>query len=383
MKVDSRDHGRLDIGVGSTAGLPGVRAIGNQPKANGPSSIGDRTLMTRKRGSKAGAIAAIASSLLPTPWSRIRSGRGSGTEARRLRAAGPDGRAKAWLDRSSSPFPNGALAQQYPRPNLPKSTGPGDPDDLSFAVLKRCLSSESSRRFGQSRSQGSGCGASPRTRASRARTGTIIHASLVAASYVVAISVPGDSRVSPPVSRLSVRLADVSHRSSGSDHWSAPSRPDGAVIARVARRLQARHLLVIDLVGIFAAACLALGLRYDVLPGPALIGPVLPTIFLLMAVRTACNSRLGLYSRGWRFASIPDVFQIASRDGRRHDRLHDPLLQPGRDRAGDMPGGLPPLVLAARDAPARSRSWAGSASRSGPPSTGRRRRPLEPPPAST
>ncbi len=84
------------------------------------------------------------------------------------------------------------------------------------------------------------------------------------------------------------------------------------MIARVARRLQARHLLVIDLVGIFAAACLALGLRYDVLPGPALIGPVLPTIFLLMAVRTACNSRLGLYSRGWRFASIPDVFQIAA-----------------------------------------------------------------------
>jgi FlaA1/EpsC-like NDP-sugar epimerase len=84
------------------------------------------------------------------------------------------------------------------------------------------------------------------------------------------------------------------------------------VIARVARRLQARHLLVIDLLGIFVAACLAFGLRYDVLPGPALIGPVLPTILLLMAVRTACNSRLGLYSRGWRFASIPDVFQIAA-----------------------------------------------------------------------
>jgi FlaA1/EpsC-like NDP-sugar epimerase len=84
------------------------------------------------------------------------------------------------------------------------------------------------------------------------------------------------------------------------------------MIARLARRLQARHLLVLDLVGIAVAAYLALALGYDVVPGPDVIGPVLPIIALLVATRTAVNSRLGLYSRGWRFASIPDVLRITS-----------------------------------------------------------------------
>ena len=85
----------------------------------------------------------------------------------------------------------------------------------------------------------------------------------------------------------------------------------GAAIARITRRLRARHLLVIDLLGINAAAYVALALRYDRFPGPDLAVPFLPILGLLLVVRTTVNVRLGLYSRGWRFASIPDVLRIA------------------------------------------------------------------------
>ncbi len=82
------------------------------------------------------------------------------------------------------------------------------------------------------------------------------------------------------------------------------------MIARIARRLRARHLLVFDLLGIVVAAYLALVLRFDTLPGLRLVGPFLPILGLLLAVRTAVNVRFGLYSRAWRFASIPDVVRI-------------------------------------------------------------------------
>ena len=71
--------------------------------------------------------------------------------------------------------------------------------------------------------------------------------------------------------------------------------------------MRARHLLLIDAVGILIAAYLALGIRYDRVPGPELVGPFLPILGLLLVVRMLVNARLGLYSRGWRFASIPDV----------------------------------------------------------------------------
>ena len=81
-------------------------------------------------------------------------------------------------------------------------------------------------------------------------------------------------------------------------------------IARIARRLRARHLLVLDLLGIVVAAYAALALRYDRFIGFELAGLFLPILGLLLAVRTAVNVRFGLYSRGWRFASIPDVVRI-------------------------------------------------------------------------
>jgi FlaA1/EpsC-like NDP-sugar epimerase len=85
---------------------------------------------------------------------------------------------------------------------------------------------------------------------------------------------------------------------------------DGAAISRLARRLRARHLVAIDLLGIIVASYAALTIRYDTFPGPQVVGPFLPILALLLVVRTAVNLRLGLYSRGWRFASIPDVVRI-------------------------------------------------------------------------
>ena len=60
------------------------------------------------------------------------------------------------------------------------------------------------------------------------------------------------------------------------------------------------------------AAYVALGLRYDVIPGPQLISPLVPTIALLIATRTAVNSRMGLYSTRLALRQHP---------GRRPDRL--------------------------------------------------------------
>ena len=87
---------------------------------------------------------------------------------------------------------------------------------------------------------------------------------------------------------------------------------DVAAIARITRRLRGRHLLVIDLLGIVVAAYVALALRYETLPGPQVVGPFLPILGLLLAARVIVNVRLGLYSRSWRFASVPDVERIVS-----------------------------------------------------------------------
>ncbi len=84
----------------------------------------------------------------------------------------------------------------------------------------------------------------------------------------------------------------------------------GTSISRIARRMRARHLLIIDLLGIILAAYLALAIRYDRTPGVAQVAPFLPILGLLLIVRILVNLRLGLYSRGWRFASIPDVIRI-------------------------------------------------------------------------
>jgi FlaA1/EpsC-like NDP-sugar epimerase len=77
-----------------------------------------------------------------------------------------------------------------------------------------------------------------------------------------------------------------------------------------ASHIRGRHLLVIDLLGIVVAAYVALALRFDQLSGPILV-PAFPIVVaLLLCVRTSVNIRLGLYSRRWRFASVPDLERI-------------------------------------------------------------------------
>ncbi len=76
------------------------------------------------------------------------------------------------------------------------------------------------------------------------------------------------------------------------------------------RGLRGRHLLVIDLAGIVVAAYLALAFRLDRVSAPLLV-PAFPLVVgLLLAVRTSINVWLGMYSRRWRFASVPELERI-------------------------------------------------------------------------
>ncbi len=76
---------------------------------------------------------------------------------------------------------------------------------------------------------------------------------------------------------------------------------------RITRGIRGRYLLAIDLVGIVVAACLALALRVDRLSAPLHL-PAFPiVVLLLLSVRTLVNVRLGLYSRRWRYASVPEL----------------------------------------------------------------------------
>src|SRR6185503_14364859 len=77
------------------------------------------------------------------------------------------------------------------------------------------------------------------------------------------------------------------------------------------RLVRGRYLLAYDLVGIAFAAYLALELRADPITGPSYVPAAPFAIALMVAVRTVANIRLGLYSRRWRFASVPDLERIA------------------------------------------------------------------------
>ncbi len=105
-------------------------------------------------------------------------------------------------------------------------------------------------------------------------------------------------------------------------HPSAPARtaliedaslaPPYPSIRRLTTEIRGRYLLAIDLVGIVIAAYVALALRFDRITGPVLV-PAFPVVVgLLLAVRTITNIRLGLYSRRWRFASVPDLERIVA-----------------------------------------------------------------------
>ena len=82
------------------------------------------------------------------------------------------------------------------------------------------------------------------------------------------------------------------------------------VLLRFARDIRGRYLLAIDLAGIVLAAYVALALGMDDVEGPTEI-PAFPFIvLLLLSVRTGVNVLLGLYSRRWRFASVPELARI-------------------------------------------------------------------------
>ena len=76
--------------------------------------------------------------------------------------------------------------------------------------------------------------------------------------------------------------------------------------------LRGRYLLALDLVGIAVASYLALALRFDQISGPLSVPAFPAVVVLLLATRTIVNINLGLYSRRWRNASVPDLERIAA-----------------------------------------------------------------------
>ncbi len=87
-------------------------------------------------------------------------------------------------------------------------------------------------------------------------------------------------------------------------------RLDRSTFAHLAGRLRGRHLLVLDTLAIFGASYVALAFRHDSLLGLDMVVPYLPIMAILLAARIGANLRFGLYSRGWRFASVPDLGRI-------------------------------------------------------------------------
>jgi FlaA1/EpsC-like NDP-sugar epimerase len=95
----------------------------------------------------------------------------------------------------------------------------------------------------------------------------------------------------------------------------APRPPSDPQVRRYAARLRGRYLLAIDLVGIVVATYLALAIRFDRISAPLLV-PAFPVVVgLLVAIHTGINIRLGLYSRRWRSASVPDLERIIAAVG--------------------------------------------------------------------
>ncbi|MBA3587547.1 MAG: polysaccharide biosynthesis protein [Chloroflexi bacterium] len=74
--------------------------------------------------------------------------------------------------------------------------------------------------------------------------------------------------------------------------------------------MRGRHLLVVDVIGLVLAAYVALAFRFDADHALQKVPVFAPVLLVLLAVRVATNMRTGLYSRGWRFASIPELGRI-------------------------------------------------------------------------
>ena len=99
------------------------------------------------------------------------------------------------------------------------------------------------------------------------------------------------------------------------------SFPRARLVRRIAyppRRLlttvgRGRFLFALDLVGIVLASYLAVALLQFDEVGGAQTNSALPIVVaLLLAARTIANIKWGLYSRRWRYASIPELERIAA-----------------------------------------------------------------------
>jgi len=93
------------------------------------------------------------------------------------------------------------------------------------------------------------------------------------------------------------------------DDGSLESHPTPAA-ARVAGAIRGRHLLILDSVGIAFASVLAMVLPFDLAVPSDTANLIIPVVLLMLAVRIGVNSRLGLYKRTWRHASVPDMERI-------------------------------------------------------------------------
>ncbi len=69
---------------------------------------------------------------------------------------------------------------------------------------------------------------------------------------------------------------------------------------------------MVDVLGVVAAAYLALALRNDNVIGAGRFVLFLPIVVVLVSARVASNIRFGLYNRRWRFASVPDLERIVA-----------------------------------------------------------------------
>ena len=78
----------------------------------------------------------------------------------------------------------------------------------------------------------------------------------------------------------------------------------------VVTRLRGRHLIVIDFFAVALAGYLALSMGYHRAACIDRVAPFAPILVTVITVRLLTNTRLGLYTRGWRFASVPDLTRI-------------------------------------------------------------------------
>ena len=63
---------------------------------------------------------------------------------------------------------------------------------------------------------------------------------------------------------------------------------------------------------VVVASYVALAFRYDGFLGADAFVQYLPILAILLTTRFAANVWFGLYSRGWRFASVPDLTRIVA-----------------------------------------------------------------------